>query len=624
MLYIVQMSDFHFGAGEYTPEEEAAILSAMGDKILESVKEKSPELFLCLCGDFIDSSPRSAAVPVDQRFERAKELLETKLLKPLRKRCKVHLGLCPGNHDATHGPELEAFSASLLSRSITESYALHYDQDNVDLVFLNSADPADYRRGRIDYDQLEELLKGLSSDSAKYFFLHHTLLSMDKDDGSSVRNAPALIQLVDKYDIQAIFHGHTHGQYAVRIGRNGCPIVGVGAALARNYPNVNSQFNLIACDKGVLLRAETYEYHADLAMGEGRDGFISHPIGLSTDVNSYSGQNFSELYVRLNRDVAAREALYQVRLHVSSDFESFEKDVTEHFGVQRELEIMGRSFSYEELAQMWEAPHPDGNTLFFNHGMHFVTEKHGSGLEFLIRELTEKKTSSRAILSTVNTPQIAQVPSDGLLPSMMTLQFGFDREQTTLFVTMNLRALESSRFLKINACEILYLAGKIRERLPFQRISVSLHAFRVQRKEQFGCFLRAGLDTDKEMNSLSVKLSAFVYNPSKKRIQNTVNELVALLEDKQKRTETVIETGGLYGLLQAIDAVLPECSSRNRYKPGLLSIQSKTKELLTNLEQQKELRKKNSVPTSRLKPLEKKLPLLYTELINLFKELEKA
>ena len=194
---------------------------------------------------------------------------------------------------------------------------------------------------------------------------------------------------------------------------------------------------------------------------------------------------------------------------------------------------------------MWESPQLDKKVLYFNHGMHFAKAPYCSGIDYIIHEIGEKRTTSRAVLVTVNTKDISETAPDALLPSLLSIQTGFDQNQTTLHVTMTLRALEASRFLKINICEVLLIAKQIYSKYRFSNIEVVISAFRVQIKEQFGCFLKAKLDTEAQQSRIMVTLSSLRYSDSLEVIANEIREIIRLIQDKKLRSETVIETNGI-------------------------------------------------------------------------------
>lgn len=634
MFYIIQMADFHFGGSRPGSESEKDILKKMTARIQTEIPPGS-EVIFCACGDYIDSKPVPDGTPtgtrpltddeVESRYEEAKDALMSTVIDPLRKKYKhkFKVGLCVGNHDTTHIDAVNRFSQAIASTDIDKTYSLHLDSENVDLIFINSCPPSDFSHGEIDYDHLENTLKSLPANSTKYFILHHTLMSMDERDQSSIRQVPKLIKLIERYAIKAVFHGHTHGQYMIRIGTEGCPIISVGAAFVRDFPNVNSQFNLICCNSGIPISADNYQYHADWAMNPGSDGFEKISIPISKENNYFYGTTFSRVYGELVKKVRAESKLYHVHLHIKSTYEQFCSDVEENFGKKVELKTFDQKYSYTDLAKMWQAPKLDENVLYFNHGKNFSTEQYSSGIEYIIQEIRQKTTSSRAVLATVNSKDISQTAPDALLPSLLFIQFGFDQDRTTLHVTMNLRALEASRFFKINVCEILLLAQKIHEENSFQNIEVVVSAFRVQIKEQFGCFLKAELDTLAHSRKIAVKLTCLERRDNPAKIASNIEYIMGLIRDKKQRSETVIETAGVENLLNSIiDAQddMPEDGEAS--KSDLDQVRTYTEELLAMLNELKKSRASHSEPTKDMDDLEERIEKQYDLLIKGFERLK--
>lgn len=121
-------------------------------------------------------------------------------------------------------------------------------------------------------------------------------------------------------------------------------------------------------------------------------------------------------------------------------------------------------------AQGWrsrERP-PD---YYFTHA-----EYYKDGINHIIRELTEKPTSNRALYSLINQDQISS-SGDKPIPSFMSLQCQLDGD--VLYCTCYFRALEVSKFLKINLEEIRLTLIEICTSLPtISTIHLTIFAFR--------------------------------------------------------------------------------------------------------------------------------------------------
>ena len=187
---------------------------------------------------------------------------------------------------------------------------------------------------------------------------------------------------------------------------------------------------------------------------------------------------------------------------------------------------------------------------------------------------------------------------------------------------MTLRALEASRFLKINICEALLIAKQIYSKYPFSNIEVVVSAFRVQIKEQFGCFLKAKLDTKVEQKRITARLSSLLHTNNSDVISNEIGEIIRLIQDKQLRSETVIETNGIEELRTAIDTIksmLPD--DKEALKPEFDQAFACITELLRLLNKLKQRRANSSEQTKDMDVLEKQIQAQYDVLINEFEKL---
>lgn len=100
-----------------------------------------------------------------------------------------------------------------------------------------------------------------------------------------------------------------------------------------------------------------------------------------------------------------------------------------------------------EEAKNW-AQETRPENFFFNHG-----EYRKGGLEHISNELKKKPTSNRALYSLINQSNIDN-SGDESIPSFMVFQCLLDNENHTLNCTVYFRALEVSKFLRVNLEEI--------------------------------------------------------------------------------------------------------------------------------------------------------------------------
>lgn len=562
-MYILQLSDFHIydSETEESKHRYEIITDAVIGKIINThtfSKGISKEKMLVLvCGDIIDQKEPSN-IGKTGGYRNA-EVIMNKLSTQLSSYFDVVFGFVPGNHDKVSDSFDEFFN-------FVSKYGFNWDSkedscfsieiENIDFVFINSV-KGDTKRGLIDFVKLEKLLNRSNLEKQKVFVLHHTLMSMDDNDTSSIINAAKLVTIIEKYAVSLILHGHTHGLDSIAIGSNRCTVLGVGALFCRNYIDVNSQFNFITLKSGILDEVINFTYHYDNHTAEGtaiRPQSLTIPWKKMNNI--FYGNKISEAYNKLISSLHVNKRLYNIVISGTYDFVEFEKDVTENFGNKRDF-----SFDYYTLASKWQSDKcPD--EIFFSHGeYYFDSSADKRGIDYIIEMLQNKRTSSRAVLSTIDMRNIYSSEEDCFLPSLMVIQFGFDSDTSkTLKITLYLRALEANRFLKINICEILYLAKEIKKatkpRIEFDNIDVTINAFRVQNEENFYCFVKSELD-----NLSAEDIQEIVMNEDYDRIAK-------LLEGKNKYSETVVVSTGIEILKKKIDWY---CSKHKPYPPVAVS-----------------------------------------------------
>jgi len=572
-MLIVHISDLHIM--ETLTSHQNSIIEKMNDSVLE-LAEDNEEILLCICGDLVDKGQ-------PEFYKDASVLLE-KIKEQLGKKHKVYFGFCPGNHDFCKKND-EGFQPYYeFVRQYLDVKSLEGEIDepayvlvlkDADFIFINSSYKGVLSRGEIDYCFLEKILKE-RADKKKVLVLHHTIISMDDDDKSSILNAAKFLKLLNKYNVALVLHGHTHGVDEVPVGK-GTHIVGVGALFSRDNVDVNSQFNVIRYINGSIITMRNYTYHKDQEIFDKPQKCLEIPIWNQTYNNYFTGNNIKEIYHNLQEELKHSSILYNVVLYGTFKLNEFEKDVNALLDETQDFD-----FSYRELAAKWQASNRP-NELHFNHGEYFQDKNKKDGVQYIADTLREKPTSNKAILVTVDTDEIMQGETKGFLPSLISVQFGIDENNPEkLYVTVSLRALEASRFLKINIGESLYLIKKIKSALnwPIKEIEFTLHAFRTQLKNSFSCFVKADIDQDQDrVFSLGV--------------QKKCNELINLLENKKKYNDTVIVEDG-------IRTIYDSFIKANKFYDDVnygSEVLNSAKELLDAYEELKKVHSKSSVAT---------------------------
>ncbi|WP_229618332.1 hypothetical protein [Vibrio parahaemolyticus] len=140
----------------------------------------------------------------------------------------------------------------------------------------------------------------------------------------------------------------------------------------------------------------------------------------------------------------------------------------------------------KEKAQQWAADECPDN-LYFNHGQYKV-----GGIENIIKELKEKSSSNRALYSLIDQKTIMD-SGDNPIPSFMIFQSILDNG--TLYCNVYLRALEVSKFLRINLEEIRINIEKIAQSsLSFSKVRLVIFACRAHHVPNFNPLEKPKLD----------------------------------------------------------------------------------------------------------------------------------
>lgn len=541
-MYIVQMSDLHIGSlAKTVPAEEEFFR-----RCLDLIKEKIPageDILLCLCGDIIDSRNLSAddKEEAKKRYDDAAELMVL-CKEELGGAYQVSIRCCPGNHDITHAGELYDFCKKLGGRDITPEqllscYVYSMGQENGYCIFVSTCMGNQYEVGRIDYKALEEQLRKLPRESSKILVFHHTIMSMYDEDASSIRNAAKLLVLIDKYNITGVLHGHIHGRESLTLGRNQCNVIGTGALFTRNNPNINSQFNIMRYKNGQIIDIRNYRFNAD----GGYEPWDVVDLDKTIYENNFEGKTFSEVYERLIGRMDGVTPLYNVAIQMKSSYLEFDNNIQEYLRDDC-LEVAGKKYDYFSLAKMWEAPKVPPE-LYYNHGSYFKSGGR-SGIEFVREQLLKRPDSNRIILSTYNMEETANSQDNtSFLPSLESMQFGLDVQQKELLVYIKFRALEADKFLKITICEVAYILRELQKKsIEFNKVRVSIQAFRVRRKERYNCFMKSRIDLMPE-RSLGAKIN-----------HGKLEELCTLLEEKRAGMESITRMRGIRIILEAMKA----------------------------------------------------------------------
>ena len=455
---------------------------------------------------------------------------------------------------------------------------------------------------------MEDLLKRLPKGASKIFVMHHAAISMYPSDNSAIRDSARLLQIIEKNHVLGVLHGHIHGNERFPFGDQSCQMIGTGALFSRNNPNVCSQFNLIYVDPFAFRHISTFVYFADNRIL----GDPWHKIRLQEEKNEnyFQGSFFSTVYEKLMGKLQHKHdmVLNNVVLQISCSYDDFDKDLKE--SLKDAKLCMGQNqFSYFDLAEKWESITLPPE-LYFNHGQYFChqnrTGEPKHAIHTIVQQIKDAPTSNRAVLTTFKTDAVLQPRrGDDYLPSLLSIQFSLDNKQNTLYVHMNLRALEAGSFLKINICEIHWLLEQIkRDGVTFNNVNIEISAFRVQFRERFKCFLKAEID-----NLDSIELADYVFRAD-------TSQICKMLEEKRDSSETITNVRGIQNLCKAMQVFNKKANQKNKYSDAIIEKLKRIQDIYGLIDQ---LQHRSSVLTDEEKAYEENIRQVLNEIIDLLK-----
>ena len=191
MLRLIQISDLHFGSGEFEGEWLSNAISI--------INAAAPDVVICT-GDLTDQGQR-------HEFEEALEWLA---------RIEPPLICVPGNHDAKHNGLY--FYEKMVGPTRSR---LHLPEHDLVILGLRSPKP-DIRVGEIGEVQLEWIMDALEREpvSRRVLALHHHLLQVP-DAGQKrdvVVDAGDMLALTQVCEVDLVLCGHRHVPHAWVIG----------------------------------------------------------------------------------------------------------------------------------------------------------------------------------------------------------------------------------------------------------------------------------------------------------------------------------------------------------------------------------------------------------------------
>jgi len=576
-MKIIQISDLHI-TNESRLEQYLPKISCLIETINKEIPKGELLIFL-VCGDLINKGD-SLGYP-----------LATEILTTIQKKLSDYqtvFEFTPGNHEINQHLEskLDDFGTFLANfdeckENISNRSVVIRHHEGIDFVIMNSCYKFNTTYGEINLAELDEAINKLNGPIV--WVAHHTLFSRYDDDGSCIRNAHSLIEKILAKNSIAYIHGHTHGYSDITIGKK-CKVVGVGP-LYKEITDVNNQFNILTISGTQLVHIDNFGYRADT------NSFVKQTLYLNQKTNSFEGTSLIDLYTECVTNVKAANVINNFRFDLSCDINSFKKDVESEF------------FKETELAKLWIAEKlPD--EMYYNHAQ-FMNKGSKGGIDYIIEELSNKSTSSRAIIPLINMLDVVN-SGDGHLPSLDVIQFGFDDEsRSKLYLTVYLRALEVNHFLKINISEMYHLINIVTDKFrSAQWLNFNIIAFRAQYKDKFGCFMKAKID------------SITPHKMSKIIFKNELDELINMLEEKKELSETVVNADGINSLAAALSETIED----GKYEVYTQEVIEKSQSLARLYDDLTSARKRTSIHTE-IERIEHEIFSSLDEIICLLKDI---
>lgn len=210
-----------------------------------------------------------------------------------------------------------------------------------------------------------------------------------------------------------------------------------------------------------------------------------------------------------------------------------------NFNLQTKFNINilnNETFSAEAaLARDFQNPEKPDH-LYINHGQ-FIKE---NGVTHLIGELKKKKNSNRALLSLINQEDIVD-SNDDPIPSFMVVQCSIE-DENKLYFTFYFRALEVSKFLKINLEEMRIIVNQTREEFQdLNEVYLNIFAFRAYSKETINPLIRPKLELLSESRIIKIME------------KSSKAKLVPLLEDKLSTDSTIVDDESFNTILRILN-----------------------------------------------------------------------
>lgn len=540
-MQIIQISDLHISTST-DANERIAQLHKLHNYIATSIP-KDENIMFCICGDITNKGN-------SEGFSHAERFLTE--IGSTFKNNNISIIITPGNHDITNNSTktFEKYLKAWNSKKITlnehpDGFVINHHEHFI--CGINTPAHGDHKFGKLDENH-NKYLSELPNERI-ILIMHHHIFSNDCEDASCLRNAASIIKTARDKKITCILHGHTHGYCDITLNDH-CKIIGVGPFF--NSVDGGSQFNSIRIAGGIVISISNHHYRKDI------DKYTTiTPYSLHKHPY-FSSDSFAETHaaiVNITKDIGP---IYGLDIIIKNTI----KNLTEEMTTQHTQSM--------EYAKEWCLSREDKENFYYNHHSKMNINDE-DGIEYIIKELKNKGTSSRALIPIIRHSDLSK-NNDGYIPSLNILQFGIDEtSRDTLLITMYFRALEIGNFLKINTCEACIIANTISDHIPeLQNIHLNIKAFRAQYIDGFSCFKKCIIDTLGE-------------DHIEKLINSDPKTLANHIREKSQVTETVIFDDGIKKLKNVI-----EKQSDSQFRTATIAIIEQMNELTASLRTRKQ------------------------------------
>ena len=189
-----------------------------------------------------------------------------------------HKTIVPGNHDYYTRESFKArrFETMIYTQApgnldvgVESTWPFVKIIDDIAIIGLNSARPRPWfvASGILGQQQLDDLEKVLQHPEVASHFkivaLHHNLFQIVTTPGECLRNLrerKELLEIVQKYGVQLVIHGHDHDYFYKKIGDLVIAEAGSCSVCRFKSDNRAGKFNRYFIENGRLEKIETWRY----------------------------------------------------------------------------------------------------------------------------------------------------------------------------------------------------------------------------------------------------------------------------------------------------------------------------------------------------------------------------